>query len=87
VFDDPHMIARGIVKDVQHPRLGAMRATRNPILLDHDGPSMDRYAPMLGEHSEEVLRELGYSAKQIDDFFSAGVTGGVGRKTPVQAAE
>ena len=64
-----------------------MRATRNPILLDHDGPSMDRYAPMLGEHSEEVLRELGYSAKQIDEFFSAGVTGSAERKAPVQAAE
>ncbi len=87
VFDDPHMIARGIVKDVQHPRLGPMRATRNPILLDHDGPSIDRYAPMLGEHSEEVLRELGYSAQKIDEFFSAGVTGSAERKAPVQAAE
>ena len=82
VFDDPHMIARGIVKDVQHPRLGPMRATRNPILLDHDGPSIDRYAPMLGEHSEGVLRELGYSAQKIDEFFSAGVTGSAERKAP-----
>ena len=31
VFDDPHMIARGIVKDVEHPRLGKMRAVRNPV--------------------------------------------------------
>ena len=87
VFDDPHMVARGIVKDIVHPRLGPMRAVRNPILLDHDNPSIDRYAPMLGEHSEEVLRELGYSATRIDEFFSAGVTGSAERKAPVRAAE
>jgi crotonobetainyl-CoA:carnitine CoA-transferase CaiB-like acyl-CoA transferase len=87
VFDDPHMVARGIVKDIEHPRLGPMRAVRNPILLDHDSPSIDRYAPMLGEHSEEVLREIGYSAERIDEFFTGGVSAGAARKTPVPAAE
>ena len=48
VFDDPQMIARGIVKDVEHLRLGAMRAVRNPILLDHDGPAIDRQRPYAG---------------------------------------
>ena len=38
VFDDPQIIARGVVREVEHPRLGRMRATRNPVLLDHDGP-------------------------------------------------
>src|SRR5215471_6497773 len=55
VFDHPQIVARGVVRDVEHPRLGKMRATRNPVLLDHGGPSIDRHAPMLGEHSEEVL--------------------------------
>jgi crotonobetainyl-CoA:carnitine CoA-transferase CaiB-like acyl-CoA transferase len=81
------MVARGIVKDIEHPRLGPMRAVRNPILLDHDSPSIDRYAPMLGEHSEEVLREIGYSAERIDKFFTGGVSAGAARKTPVPAAE
>jgi CoA:oxalate CoA-transferase len=74
VFDDPHIVARGVVKEVEHPRLGRMRATRNPILLDHDGPTFERYAPMLGEHSEEILRGLGYSAAAIRQFVAAGVT-------------
>ena len=86
VFDDPQIIARGVVKDVQHPRLGAMRAVRNPILLDHDGPAIDRHAPMLGEHSEQILRQLGYSADAIAAFFASGVTRSAQKKTAVQAA-
>ena len=87
VFDDPQIIARGVVKDIEHPRLGAMRAVRNPILLDHDGPAIDRHAPMLGEHSEEILRQLGYSIEAIEEFIAAGVTCKAQSKSAVQAAE
>src|SRR5215470_1054202 len=73
VFDDPHIVARGVVGEIEHPRLGRMRATRNPVLLDHDGPTIERYAPMLGEHSEEILRGLNYSDDAIGRFVTAGV--------------
>ena len=74
VFDDPQIVARGVMQEVEHPRLGRMRTTRNPVLLDHDGPAIDRHSPMLGEHSEEVLTELGYSAAAIRELVAAGVT-------------
>jgi crotonobetainyl-CoA:carnitine CoA-transferase CaiB-like acyl-CoA transferase len=74
VFDDPQIVARGVVQDVVHPRLGHMRAVRNPVLLDHDGPSLTRHAPMLGEHSQEILRELGYAPEQIGELVASGVT-------------
>ena len=74
VFDDPHIVARGVVRDIEHPRLGKMKAVRNPVLLDRDGPDIHRHSPMLGEHSEELLRDLGYSASEIDGLVKAGVT-------------
>ena len=74
VFADPHIVARGVVKELEHPRLGRMRATRNPVLFDHGGPDTERYSPMLGEHSEEVLRELGYAPAAIRELVASGVT-------------
>jgi crotonobetainyl-CoA:carnitine CoA-transferase CaiB-like acyl-CoA transferase len=74
VFADPQIVARGVMQEVEHPRLGRMRTTRNPVLLDHDGPAIERHAPMLGEHSGEILAELGYPAAAIADLIAAGVT-------------
>jgi CoA:oxalate CoA-transferase len=74
VFDHPQIIARGVAQEIRHPRLGTMRATRNPVLLDHDGPTIERHAPMLGEHSRDVLDELGYSPDAIRELLAAGVT-------------
>jgi crotonobetainyl-CoA:carnitine CoA-transferase CaiB-like acyl-CoA transferase len=87
VFEHPQIVARDVVREVAHPRLGKMRATRNPILLDHDGPAIDRHAPMLGEHSEELLRELGYSAAAIRELTASGATKTPSGETKIAAAQ
>jgi CoA:oxalate CoA-transferase len=74
VFEHPQIVARNVVSTVEHPRLGTMKVTRNPVLLDHDGPDVPRPAPMLGEHSQAILAELGYDAATIDALVSSGVT-------------
>ena len=74
VLEHPQSVARDLVQDIEHPRLGKMRAVRNPVLLDHDGPDMARPAPVLGEHSEEILLTLGYSRGAIENFAASGVT-------------
>lgn len=74
VFEHPQIVARHVVHEVEHPRLGRMKVTRNPVLMDHDGPDLARPSPMLGEHSEEILRDLGYSSDAIQKLVSSGVT-------------
>jgi crotonobetainyl-CoA:carnitine CoA-transferase CaiB-like acyl-CoA transferase len=74
VFEHPQLVARQMVESVEHPRLGTMRVARNPILLDHDGPEIARPCPVLGEHSEEILRELGYAPAAIQEMAASGVT-------------
>jgi len=53
------VIARELVVDVQHPTLGAIRALGSPIKLSATPPDIRRRAPLLGEHTEEVLSQAG----------------------------
>jgi crotonobetainyl-CoA:carnitine CoA-transferase CaiB-like acyl-CoA transferase len=73
VFEDPHMIDRGITVDVEHPIMGKMKAVRNPVLFEDESPSIRRHAPLLGEHTEEILTHLGYSKNQIHELESSGI--------------
>ena len=73
VFNDPQIRARNMLVEVEHPRMGKQKAVRNPVLMDHDGPSIARAAPLLGEHTAEVLRELGFDQARIDALASAGI--------------
>lgn len=58
VFQDPQVIARELVVEVEHPTLGAIRALGSPIKLSATPPNVRRRAPLLGEHTQEVLREI-----------------------------
>jgi crotonobetainyl-CoA:carnitine CoA-transferase CaiB-like acyl-CoA transferase len=73
VFHDAHLAERGITVDVPHPLLGEVRMVRNPVLFDADGPAMRRPAPLLGEHTAALMKELGYSPETIARLEAAGV--------------
>ena len=64
-FDDPQVRARGMVVDVDHPTLGAIRTLGSPIKMSETPPVVDRRAPLLGEHTHQVLREAGCSESEI----------------------
>ena len=65
VFEDPQVRARGMVVEIEHPVLGPMKALGSPIKMSETPPDATRRAPLLGEHTREVLLEAGCSVGEI----------------------
>jgi crotonobetainyl-CoA:carnitine CoA-transferase CaiB-like acyl-CoA transferase len=70
---DPQTIARGMVVDLVHPQAGATKALGCPVHFSATPTSVSRPAPMLGEHTREVLADAGYSDAEIDALVAEGV--------------
>jgi crotonobetainyl-CoA:carnitine CoA-transferase CaiB-like acyl-CoA transferase len=75
VFADPQIKAREMVVDVDHPALGTMRALGSPLKLSATPIDARRRAPMLGEHTDAILTEAGFSADEISLLRQAGAIG------------
>ena len=74
LIDDPHLNGSGFFPQYEHPSEGTVRMTA-PVGEWSETPlSIRRLAPRLGEHSHEVLRELGYADEDIAQMAAAGVT-------------
>ncbi len=69
----PQTIARGMVVDLVHPQAGLTKALGSPIHFSQTPTRITRPAPMLGEHTREVLREHGYSDGDVDALVAEGV--------------
>jgi crotonobetainyl-CoA:carnitine CoA-transferase CaiB-like acyl-CoA transferase len=69
----PQTLARNMVVDLEHPQAGPTKALGCPIHFSKTPTQITRHAPMLGEHSRELLREYGYEDAEIDEFLAEGV--------------
>jgi len=69
----PQTLARGMVVDLVHAQAGPTRALGCPIHFSETPTAITRSAPMLGEHTRQVLREHGYSDADVDALAAEGV--------------
>jgi len=73
LLDDPHMQQREIIYQGEHPKAGPFSYVGQPALIGGQSYEVGRPAPELGEHTREVLAELGLSPGQIDQLASQQV--------------
>lgn len=73
-FDDPHVKAREMVMHVDHPVEGRIPQLGFPVKFSGTPGRISSPPPTLGQHTQEVLGRLGYTAEQISDMARAGVT-------------
>ena len=72
VAADPHALAREMVVELEHPRAGRTRALGLPVKLSRTPGKVSRPAPVLGQHTREVLSEFGFSPAEIEALVKSG---------------
>ena len=72
MLTDPQVLARRMVVEVEHSRLGRMKTLGPPVKFSATPGEVRHGAPQLGEHTREVLREYGYSDAEIRKLAGSG---------------
>jgi len=72
IAEDPHLMARGMLVQEDHPMFGALLTLGSPVRVPGENFSV-RSAPALGEHTDEVLLSLGHTPSELEQLRDAGV--------------
>jgi len=75
VFSDPQVLHRQMVIEMEHPSLGKVKQIGIAPKLSSTPGKLRTLSPLLGQHTDEVLGELGYSQKEIENLRREGVIG------------
>lgn len=68
------VLARDMVKEVEHPACGPMKLVNTPVKFSHSKPSIRTPPPLLGQHTNEILSELvGLTDADIESMKTKGV--------------
>ena len=73
VFADPQVLARQMLVELPHPQVGTFKTTGLPVKLSVTPGRIERRPPLLGEHSDEILRECGLDAEEIASLHTRSV--------------
>ena len=73
VYKDPQVLARKMLVELEDPELGTIHNIGIPVKLSVTPGQVRTRAPMLGEHSAEVLLERGFSQAEVDELVAAGL--------------
>jgi crotonobetainyl-CoA:carnitine CoA-transferase CaiB-like acyl-CoA transferase len=72
-LNDPHIRARQMIVDIDHPKIGPMKTLGLPLKSTGDLTAIRQPAPWLGQHSTEVLRATGYGEDALATLYAEGV--------------
>jgi crotonobetainyl-CoA:carnitine CoA-transferase CaiB-like acyl-CoA transferase len=75
VTEQPHLKAVGLFRELEHPTEGKIRQARPPARFSGSPAGIHRLPPKLGEHTREVLREVGYAEAEIDGLVERKAVG------------
>jgi crotonobetainyl-CoA:carnitine CoA-transferase CaiB-like acyl-CoA transferase len=73
LMEDPHLADAGFFQWLDHPSEGRIRTMREPSTWSETRPPTGRFAPRLGQHTRELLRESGLDDATVDDMIARGV--------------
>jgi len=75
VFNDPQVLHRQMVLEIDHPTLGKVKHPGIAVKLSETPGKVRSLAPIFGEHTEEILRELSYTKSQIEELRQSNIIG------------
>jgi crotonobetainyl-CoA:carnitine CoA-transferase CaiB-like acyl-CoA transferase len=73
VFEDPAVKEANVVEEVEHPAAGKIRLLRFPVEFSSGRAECRRVPPASGEHTGEILKELGYAEAEVQRLGELGV--------------
>ena len=83
----PQVAANALIIETEHPVAGRLRQTRPPARFSETRPEIRRGAPVLGEHTVEVLLEAGYDPAAVDAMLESGAALQAGDASRTEAAQ